>query len=140
MCYRMYVFHLFKLQLVCMFVLYTAGLVQVIGQSSTPVPKTSLLDGVWDFKSWIEPHLNDIKYHSKYICFRFTLNSSTGKAELHYKKFSDSPWEPEKEHLQILSVSINKYVHVIHLVCTCASMHSLASYILILNCSTYICI
>ena len=107
MCYCMYMFHLFKLKLVC---LYIAGLVQVISQSSTPVPKTSLLDGVWDFKSWIQPYMNDIKYHSKYICFRFTLNSSTGKAELHYKKFSNSSWEPKEEHLQILSVSINTCV------------------------------
>ena len=78
-----------------------------------------------------------IKYHSKCICFRFTLNSSTSKAELHYNKFSDSPWEPEKEHLQILSVSINTCVHVI---CLSVPVNPhIVVYVLILN-STYICI
>ena len=101
-CSWVHTFCLFKLGLVC-----TVCLEKVISQSSTPVPKTSLLDGVWDFKAWIEPYLNNIKYHSKYICFWFTLNSSTGKGELHYKRFSDSPWEPEKEHLQILSVNVH---------------------------------
>ena len=81
---------------------------KVITNSSTPAPKTTLLEGLWDYKSWVEPSLNPIKNHSKYLCFRFTLNSC-GKAELHYKRFSDMPWKPEKDGSEILKVAIARH-------------------------------
>ena len=80
------------------------GLLQVIHQSSTPHPRTELLKGVWDIKEWITPFLNPLKGHSKYLVFRFTLDNN-GEAELHYKRFSDNPWEPEGAGLKLLSVS-----------------------------------
>ena len=63
-----------------------------------------MVKGVWDFKAWMEPFLGALKYHSKYLCFRFTMND-TEEAELHYKMFSDHPWEPEIG-VVILSVRI----------------------------------
>ena len=78
-------------------------LLQVITRSSTPNPDSKLIDGVWDFKKWMEPYLGIIEKHSKYLVFRFTLNSS-GKAELHYKRFSDHPWEPEKDEICVIEV------------------------------------
>ena len=46
--------------------------------------------------------------HSKYLCFRFTFNATTGKAEMHYKRFSDLPWEPKHEGLHVLAVIVYK--------------------------------
>ena len=54
-----------------------------------------MIDGVWDFKSYLEPYLNTIEGHSKYGVFRFT-RASSGHAEMHYKKRSTDPWEPNK--------------------------------------------
>lgn len=78
-------------------------MLDAIRRSSTPTPKTELIDGIWDFKEWMEPYLANIQNHSKYLCFRFSRNAS-GIVELHYKKFSDMPWEPENEGLKVLSV------------------------------------
>ena len=78
-------------------------LLQVITRSSSPNPQSQLLDGVWDFKKWMEPYLANIEKHSKYLAFRFTLNSS-GNAELHYKRFSDGPWEPENAGKCVIQV------------------------------------
>lgn len=75
-------------------------LLQVIHQSSTPHPVTEPLRGVWDVKEWINP----LKGHSKYLVFRFTKGCS-GNVELHYKHFSDSPWEAEGEGIKVVTVS-----------------------------------
>ena len=84
------------------------GLLQVIHQSSTPNPTTELLKGVWDIKAWIIPFLAPLTGHSKYLVFRFTMGKS-GKAKLHYKRYSDSPWEPDGDGLEVISVSFNDY-------------------------------
>ena len=66
---------------------YYTGLLSVISQSSTPNPISELVDGVWDFKSYVQPFLNSLQGHSKYGVFRFTLGSDN-HAELHYKQYS----------------------------------------------------
>ena len=38
-----------------------------------------MVKGVWDFKAWMEPFLGALKYHSKYLCFRFTMNDDPPK-------------------------------------------------------------
>lgn len=81
-----------------------AGLLSVISQSSTPNPVSALVDGVLDFKAYVQPFLNTLHGHSKYGVFRFTLNSEN-HAELHYKQYSDQPWQPEHSGIQVVSVS-----------------------------------
>jgi len=51
----------------------------------------------------MEPFLAKVEGHSKYLVFRFTLNASK-TAELHYKKCSSDPWEPEDAGIHLLSV------------------------------------
>ena len=53
-------------------------------QGSTLNPIAEVQNGVWDFKSYIEPYLMPVQGHSKYSVFRFTSDSN-GQVELHYK-------------------------------------------------------
>jgi len=80
-----------------------SDLLQLIHRSSSPNPVSQLVLGVWDFKTWMEPFLAKVEGHSKYLVFRFTLNASK-TAELHYKKCSSDPWEPEDAGIHLLSV------------------------------------
>lgn len=79
---------------------HSVDLISLIHWSSTPNPATFLLDGVWDFKEWLQPHLAMIEQHSWYHVYRFTRNSS-GIAEMHYKHFSNQPWLPSKDGIQL---------------------------------------
>lgn len=57
---------------------------------------TVLLQTVYDYKSWLEPHLSpDIKYMS--VPHRFKITRRSKKALLQYKQFSGSPggWQPQ---------------------------------------------
>lgn len=84
-------------------------LTNLITRSSSPAPQTQLVKGVWDFKTWMNPHLADVvKYHSKPLAFRFTRTQS-GDAEFHYKRFSDHPWEPAQEGLKLIMVNKTDY-------------------------------
>ena len=80
-----------------------SDLLQLIHSSSTPNPSSHRLSYVWDFKSWLEPVLGAVCGHSKYLVYRFTLDS-TDRAEMHYKKFSTMPWEPEGDGIHLVSV------------------------------------
>ena len=59
--------------------------------------------GVWDVKSWMEPFVNNMKGHSRYLIFRFTL-ATEGHSELHYEQHSAVPWEPEGSAISLISV------------------------------------
>lgn len=79
----------------------------------------------------MKPHVNGLKFHSKYLHYRFTHDIS-GQVELHYKKFQDSPWEPnEGGGLKILNVSIsmhrvNSRVKYNDLLCKCSFIAELS--------------
>lgn len=96
-------------------------LLQLIHRSSSPNPVAELIQGVWDFKKWMEPYLALIEGHSKYHVFRFTLDASK-RAVLHYKQFSTMPWEPKNSGVYMLSVRnllrMNDYTFMI-IVYTC---------------------
>ena len=61
---------------------------------------------MWDIKTWLKPVLGKVEGHSKYLVYRFTLGSNN-RAEMHYKKFSDLPWEPKGVGVHLLSVYVN---------------------------------
>lgn len=92
-----------ELQFTRVFHYFFIALIDLITRSSTPAPKSTTLLGVWDFKKWMEPYNLGLQNHSKYLHYRYTLDAS-GHAELHYRKFTGEPWEPEKEGLRVLSV------------------------------------
>ena len=75
-------------------------LIGLIHHCSTPNPTTVLLDGVWDFKQWLEPYMAVVEQHSWYHCYRFTRNSA-GISEMHYKQYSGQPWLPDKDGIQL---------------------------------------
>lgn len=74
--------------------IFHVELLELIKRSSKPNPDAKLLDGVWDIKSWLEPYMSQMKFHSKYICFKFVRNVNE-KAEMFYRRFSGMPWEPD---------------------------------------------
>ena len=83
----------------------------MISQCSTPNPIAAPVDGVWDIKKYLKPHLTNLEGHSKYAVFRFTRNGD-GHAELHYKLASNLPWEPQDCGIKIIDVSVINCVHV----------------------------
>ena len=89
--------------------LLPVDLMNLIQRSCTPTPSTFMMDGVWDFKDWLTPHLATLEQHSWYHVYRFTRNSY-GAAVLHYKVYSTDPWLPNKDGVlldgdQLLMVS-----------------------------------
>ena len=80
------------------------------------------MDGVFDFKAYLEPYLNNIGGHSKYGAFRFLSHGRRGH-EMHYKRCSSDPWEPTKKvenqvvsdiGLQIIKVIFFLGQHLLH--------------------------
>ena len=61
--------------------------------SNHSVKNVSTLKHVFDIKSWIAPHLDEIHGHTSPHIFRFRFNHTTQKAEMHYKHWSHEPWE-----------------------------------------------
>jgi len=89
----------------------------LVKRSCTPTPLTFLLDGVWDFKEWLKPHIATIEQHSWYHVYRFT-RSSSGAAVLHYKMYSPQPWLPSEDGVllagdELLMVSVHNILYVI---------------------------
>ena len=76
--------------------MFCTELLTAIHDSYTPHPTASLVDGVFDFKSYFEAYLNKIEGHSKYAAFRFLQSNDLG-VEMHYKQCSGDPWEPTKK-------------------------------------------
>ena len=90
-----------------------ADLLHLIHRSSTPNPDSKMISQVWDFKKWMDPFLGTVTGHSKYLAFRFTLDSSS-RAEMHYKRFSSSPWEPQDSGIHILVVCTQLSIYTMH--------------------------
>lgn len=80
-----------------------AALLSSIKQSFTPSPISAMIGGVWDVKLYMEPFLCKIQNHSRYGVFRFTRNNSD-HVEMHYKRWSDGPWEPKDAGIEVISV------------------------------------
>ncbi len=60
-------------------------------QSYTPQPVTIQLKSVYDVRSWLVPHIEELHGHSQPHCFRFTLDED-GRAVMHYKNWSKDGW------------------------------------------------
>ena len=77
----------------------------------------SLVNGVFDFKSYFEPYLNKIEGHSKYAAFRFLQSDDLGD-EMHYKQSSSDLWEPTKKvNEKLISDKGLQVIQVYHLGC-----------------------
>lgn len=92
-----------------MYICISDLLEKIHNSSNKPNPKCELLQGIWDFKKWIEPFQGSIDNHSKYHVFRFT-KGSTSKVEMHYKHFSSDPWQPEGVGKYLVEVCSILYV------------------------------
>ena len=80
---------------------FIIDLMKVTSQCYTPNPNVVLLDSVYDVRSWIGPHIDDLHGHSQPHCFRFSLDES-GTAVMHYRNWTTDAWS--KEGIQILKV------------------------------------
>ncbi|PFX12470.1 hypothetical protein AWC38_SpisGene23570 [Stylophora pistillata] len=57
-----------------------------------PTPKPFMLQIVYDIKSLISDHAEELHEHTVPKCFKFNLNSE-GKATMHYRKWSHERWQ-----------------------------------------------
>lgn len=51
-----------------------AALVKATQESYTPNPTVEGVSYVYDFKSWLASHIEDLHRHSQPHCFKFTLD------------------------------------------------------------------
>lgn len=74
--------------------------------SNKKVRNTCTITHVYDIKSWIAPHLEEIHGHTAPHIFHFQVNHSKKRAELRYKNWSNEPWYPteDKDGLILLKV------------------------------------
>ena len=70
-----------------------------------PTPTAHLLESIYDIKSWIIPHLNNLHGHSQPHCFKFILNDQ-GKAVMYFRNWTTSPWCTEEEAAVVLKVML----------------------------------
>lgn len=68
----------------------------VVQSGYTPSPIFEVLNCIADFKSILEPVLEDIHQHTKPLCFKI-LRSETGLAELYYRFTTGDKWLPEDD-------------------------------------------
>ena len=80
------------------------GLLSATSNSYTPHPKVKLLEFVYDVKSWLSPHIEDLHGHTQPHCFKFVLNSD-GYSEMYYKNWSHDVWS--ENGLILLKVCLN---------------------------------
>ena len=73
--------------------------------SNQNVKFVSTLKYVFDIKSWISPHLNEIHGHTTPHIFRFSFNHSTKKAEMQYRHWSHDSWN-QGQGLLLLKVAM----------------------------------
>lgn len=85
-----------------------ADLIQAVSNSYKDI-EAHILKNVFDVKSWLEPCLNSLFNHSRPHIFRFRRGLS-GSAEMHYKHWSDSPWEPAGTGIFLLKVRTLNYL------------------------------
>lgn len=62
------------------------------------IEKVNQLSNVWDFKSWLEPHM--VGCHSIQDCFHIHVHDKQGKIVWHYKKWSRDRWLPDPANNQ----------------------------------------
>ena len=72
-------------------------------QSYTPHPTVKILPYVYDVKSWLAPHIEDLHGHTQPHCFKFTRDRE-GCAVMHFKNWSSDLWS--SECLNLLKVRI----------------------------------
>lgn len=65
-------------------------------------PFVKLLEGVYDVKSWLLPHIEDIHGHTAPHCFKFIKIGN--EVLLYYKNWSDSSWCQDTSAIKILKV------------------------------------
>ena len=51
-----------------------------------------MLQNVYDIKSWISDHAEELHEHTVPKCFKFELNDE-GKATMHYRNWSHEQWQ-----------------------------------------------
>jgi hypothetical protein len=76
-----------------LFTVYTfqfPDLTTVIKEAYTPSPQVTTITDVFDIKSWIAPHLNEIHGHTTPLCFKFVLVNEM--ATMFYRHWSTDPW------------------------------------------------
>lgn len=85
----------------------------IVQESYTPKPTVKMLTHIADYRSLLDPVVEELHHHSQPWCFRFTYNNSTRKAEMHYKYRSPDAWTPKGAGLILLKVYIYQYVKLL---------------------------
>lgn len=80
-----------------------ADLLHATTISMEPNSKTFLIDVMFDIKSWISPHLNELHGHRDPHCFKFVLNKDN-KSIRYFWNWSTDLWCPEDRAIVILKV------------------------------------
>lgn len=68
-----------------------------------PNPITFLIDTMYDIKSWIIPHLNELHGHRDPHCFKFELNEHS-KSVMYFRNWTTDAWCSEDQAIVILRV------------------------------------
>ena len=79
-------------------------LLEALPKSFVDLPAANVLEHVFDVKTWLSPHLNSLHNHTHPHVF-WLRKGITGAVEMHYKHYSDSPWEPTGPGLALFKVS-----------------------------------
>ncbi len=66
----------------------------------TPSPEVVWVEWVFEIKTWLGPHVEELRGHSQPHCYRFTTNGE-GHAAMHYRQWSGQVWLPENGLLLI---------------------------------------
>ena len=66
-----------------------------------PTPKPFMLQIVYDIKSWITDHAEELHEHTVPKCFKFELNEER-KAVMHYRNWSHEQWQGPIVILKVL--------------------------------------
>ncbi len=67
------------------------------------VSEATVINHIFDVKSWLLPHLHKLHNHSHYHIFRFSRDA-TGLVVMHYKEWNESQWEPTTCGIQLFKV------------------------------------
>jgi len=68
-----------------------------------PQPKAMLIKEIYDVRSWIATHLDELHGHRQPHCFKFVLNRD-GKAVMFNRNWSSNQWCSEEEASVVLKV------------------------------------
>ena len=101
LCYT-YIYHM---QALAINIIFQTELLHATEVSMEPQPKAVLIKEIYDVRSWIATHLNDLHGHSQPHCFKFVLNRN-GKALMFNRNWSSSQWCSEKDASIVLKVYI----------------------------------